>query len=75
MSEVTDLVVPILQKVQADLAEVKRVQAEHGGKLEDLEIHLAYLTGRESQNTFDLNKLRQRVKAAEERITLIEPRT
>jgi len=46
MSEVTDLVLPILQKIQADLAEVQRVQAEHSQKFEDIEIYLAYATGR-----------------------------
>lgn len=80
MSEITDLVVPVLQRIQADLAEVKRVQLEHGQKLtehgvklEDIEVHLAYLTGIESQNKFDLQTLRKRIKAAEDRLSELEP--
>ena len=80
MSEIVDLVMPVLQKMQADLADVERVQAEHSRllndhseRLESLEIHLAYMAGREPQNTFDLNKLRQRIKAAEDGITILEP--
>ena len=56
---------PVLQRLQADQAEMKRdiasikhVQAEHGAKLEELEIHLGYLTGIESQNRFDLQASR-----------------
>jgi hypothetical protein len=58
MSEVTDLVMPVLQKIQADLAEVKRVQEEHSrrfeqidqrfervdNRFEDMEIYLADAT-------------------------------
>jgi hypothetical protein len=64
MSEVTDLVMPVLQKIQTDLAEVKRVLAEHSEKheghthcFEDMEIYLAYATGIETQNKQDLRRV------------------
>ena len=80
MSEIVDLVMPVLQAIQArlgtierDLADVKQVQAEHGAKLEELEIHLAYLTGIESQNRFDLQAIKKRIKEAEERVSALDP--
>lgn len=80
MSEVTDLVMPVLQRIQNDLAEMKRdvagvrsAQADHGARLEDIEIHLAYLTGIDSQNKFDLNVLKRRIKTAEDRLSDLQP--
>ena len=81
-SEVADLVMPVLQSIQArlgriesDVADVKLVQGAHSQKLEDIEIHLGYLTGIESQNKFDLSKLRERIRAMEERFGTLEPRS
>lgn len=57
MSEITDLVMPVLHSLQAqlgvikrDLAEVKSLQAQQGTKLDGLKIHLADLTGTRPQN-------------------------
>ena len=82
MSEVADLVMPVLQSIQARLGRIESVLGEHttvlqdhGQKLEDIEIHLGYLTGIESQNKFDLSKLRERIKAVEDRFGTLEPRS
>jgi chromosome segregation ATPase len=88
MSEVTDLVMPILQKIQADLAEVKRVQAEHSqrferidqhfeqidNRFEDMEIYLAYATGTETQNKQDLRRVKDEIKSVKKRLEAIETR-
>jgi hypothetical protein len=79
MSEVTDLVLPILQKVQTDLAEmkrdlaeVKRVQAEHGQRFEDLEIYLAYATGLASQSKADVRSVKSEIRAIKQRPETLE---
>lgn len=88
MSEVTDLVMPILQKIQTDLAEVKRVQAEHSQRFqqidqhfeqidhrfEDMEIYLAYATGIETQNKQDLRKVKDEIRQVKKRLEALETR-
>jgi len=79
MSELTDLVLPILQKVQTDLsemkrdlAEVKRVQSEHGQRFEDLEIYLAYPTGLASQSKADVRSVKSEIRAIKQRPETLE---
>jgi DNA-directed RNA polymerase subunit F len=88
MSEVTDLVMPILQRIQADLAEVKRVQVEHSqrferidqrfeqidNRFEDMEIYLAYATGTETQNKQDLRRVKDEIKNVKKRLEALETR-
>jgi DNA-directed RNA polymerase subunit F len=88
MSEVTDLVMPVLQKIQADLAEVKRVQADHSQRFEqidqrfgqidqrfeDMEIYLAYATGIETQNKQDLRKVKDEIRSVKQRLGALETR-
>ena len=85
MSEVTDLVMPVLQKIQGelaevkrDLAEVKRVQAERfeqiDNRFEDMEIYLAYATGIETQNKQDLRKVKDDIRNVKKRLEALETR-
>ena len=88
MSEVTDLVMPVLQKIQADLADVKRVLAEHtqlhnqhqqrfeqiDNRFEDMEIYLAYATGTETQNKQDLRRVKDEIKNVKKRLEALETR-
>jgi chromosome segregation ATPase len=88
MSEVTDLVMPVLQKIQGelaevkrDLADVKRVQAEHSqrfeqidNRFEDMEIYLAYATGIETQNKQDLRKVKDEIRNVKKRLEALETR-
>ena len=81
MSEVTDLLMPILQKIQADLADVKRVQAEHTAlhqehqqRFEDLEIYLAYATGLASQNKADVRSVKSEIRTIKQRLEALEVR-
>jgi hypothetical protein len=78
MSEVKDLVMPILQRMQADLAdvkrdltEVKRVQAEH---TEEIEIYLAYATGLASQNKADVQSVKSEIRTIKQRLEAPEVR-
>jgi hypothetical protein len=79
MSEVTDLVMPILQKIQADLADVKRVQAEHTElhkehqqRFEDMEIYLAYATGLASQTKADAKSVKAEIRIIKQRLQALE---
>lgn len=74
MSEVTDLVMPVLQKIQSDLAEVRRVQAEHSQQLEDIEIHLAYATGLASQSKADVQSVKSEIRSIKQRLEGLETR-
>lgn len=73
MSEVTDLIMPVLQRIQSDVAELKRDVAsikqtveKHSAKFDDLEIYSAYETGLETQNRIDIKRLRSRIKTIED---------
>jgi hypothetical protein len=74
MSEVTALVMPILQKIQADLADMKRVQAEHTEKFEEIEIYLAYATGLASQNKADVRSVKSEIRTIKQRLEALELR-
>ena len=79
MSEVTDLVLPLLQRIQSDLADVKRTLAHHGEildahtqKFEDLEIYSAHATGLGMQNKANLQAIRRTIKTMEQRLSTLE---
>ena len=79
MSEVTDLVMPILQRMQSDLADVKRDVASikttlshHTEKFEELEIYTAYETGLGTQNKADLLAIKKTIKSVEQRLNALE---
>jgi chromosome segregation ATPase len=81
MSEVKDLVMPFLQRMQADLADVKRdltemkkVQAEHTEKFEEIEIYLAYATGLASQNKADVQSVKAEIRTIKQRLEALELR-
>lgn len=74
MSEVTELIMPVLQRIQSDVAEPKRDVAsikqtvkDHSAKFDDLEIYSAYKTGLKTQNRIDIKRLRSRIKTIEDR--------
>ena len=68
MSDVADLVMPVLQAIQARLGSMERLLnehtrtlADHGRKLSDIESRLGSLTSIQSLNKFDVAKLRSRL--------------
>lgn len=79
MSEVTDPVLLALQRMQSDIAEVKRDVAAirttltgHTEKLEELEIYVAYETGLGTQAKADLQAIKKTIKAMEQRLSALE---
>ena len=79
MSEVTDLVLPVLQRMQSDIAEVKRdvaaIKTTLTGpteKLEELEIYVAYETDLGTQAKADLQSIKKTIKAMEQRLSALE---
>jgi hypothetical protein len=79
MSEITDIIVPILQRIQADLAEVKRdlldTQRGLGAKIDnfttrmdDFEGYFTYTMGLTQQNKADIQRLRADVAAIKARL-------
>jgi len=74
MSEVTDIVVPILQRIQADLGEVKRDLSDTkvvlGAKIdavtarmEEFEDYFTYTMGLTQQNKVDIHRVRTEIAA------------
>jgi septal ring factor EnvC (AmiA/AmiB activator) len=79
LSEVTDLVLPLLQRMQSDLSELKRdmaavkaTLAQHSEKFEELEIYTAYETSLGTQNKADLQAIKKTIKAMEQRLHALE---
>jgi hypothetical protein len=79
MSEVTDIVLPILQRIQADLADVKRDLADTkqglGAKIDGLadrmdsfEDYFTYTMGLTQQNKADIKRLRTEIAAIKSRL-------
>jgi hypothetical protein len=79
MSEVTDIIVPILRRIQADVAELKRdlldTKQAIGGKIDAVrermdafEDYFTYTMGLTQQNTLDIKRLRTEVAAIKARL-------
>jgi hypothetical protein len=79
MSEVTDIVVPILQKLQADVADVKRdlkslkedVSTEFKGLLSRMEAHEGYFNytmGLTRRNAADIERMQAEFNALVDRL-------
>ena len=56
MSEVTDVVLPILQRIQADVADVKREVNGLTERMDKIESYVTYSLGVISQNKADLDR-------------------
>jgi hypothetical protein len=79
VSEITDLILPVLQRMHGDIAEVKRDVAAlrttltvHTEKLEELEIYVAYETGLGTQAKADLQAIKKTIKTVEQRPSALE---
>ena len=56
MSEVTDVVLPILQRIQADVADIKREVNALTERMDKIESYVTYSLGVISQNKADLDR-------------------
>ena len=56
MSEVTDVVLPILQRIQADVADIKREVNTLTERMDKIESYVTYSLGVISQNKADLDR-------------------
>jgi len=75
MSEVTDIVVPILQRLQADLGDIKR-QIEAltdrmdalSDRMDAFEDYFTYTMGLTQQHTLDIRRLRTEIATIKARL-------
>lgn len=81
MSEPIDAMMPILQRIQADLAELKREQTEHRAEtgknaetLEAIQRYFIYQLGMTSRNEADIEHIHEEIKAMTARISTVEAR-
>lgn len=79
MAEPTDVIVPILQRIQGDVAEVrrdvaevKRAQEEHGEKLDAIEGYLTYQLGITSRHDADVEALKEQIAEVKRRLKTLE---
>jgi hypothetical protein len=79
----TDAVMPILRRIQEDLAETRRelgrkidshtrMLASHGEKLGSIEGYLIHQLGLSSRDRADIQALQAKTKAMEKRVTALE---
>ncbi len=72
MAEPTDLMMLILQRIQSDVQDIKRVQAEHGEKLREMNGYLSFNLGITSRHTTEIDSLRDEVAALRQRVSRLE---
>lgn len=79
MSEVTDVVVPILRTIQADLSGLDKKVDKVDGKVDGLaermgafEGYFTYTMGLTSRNTSDIETVRQDMAEMKERLAALE---
>ena len=83
MPEPTDAVLPILRRIQENLAETRhelgrkidghtRILASHSEKLDSIEGYLVYQLGLSSRDRADIQALQAKMKAMEKRVTALE---
>jgi hypothetical protein len=78
MPEPTDAVLPILGRIQENLAETRRevghntrILASHSEKLDSIEGYLVYPLGLSSRDRADIQALQAKMKAMEKRVTAL----
>jgi len=79
MPEPTDAVLPILRRIQGDLADTPRVLGRHteilvshGEKLEAIEGYLTYELGLSTRARADIQAIQSELKAIKKRLTMLE---
>jgi hypothetical protein len=76
MPEATDAVLPILRRIQENLAETRRELGRkidsHSEKLDSIEGYLVYQLGLSSRDRADIHPLQAKMKAMEKRVTALE---
>ena len=82
MAEPTDAILPILQRIQADLRDMKRDQTAHrdetrqnGETLEAIQRYFVYQLGMTTKNEADLETIQNQIKIMEQRIAALEARS
>ncbi len=82
MPEPIDAIMPILQRIQADLAEVKRDTAAHRAEtaknsetLEAIQHYFLYQLGLTSKNGAEIELIQEQIKAMEAPLSALEARS
>jgi hypothetical protein len=68
MSEVTDIVVPILHRLQTDLCDVKRKIETSMDRMDAFEDYFTYTMGLTQQHTLHIRRLRTEIAAIKARL-------
>jgi hypothetical protein len=79
MPEPTDAALPILRRIQGDLADTRRVLGRHtemlvtqGEKLESIEGYLTYELGLSARTRADIHALQAEMKTVKKRLAALE---
>jgi uncharacterized alpha-E superfamily protein len=82
MAEPIDAILPILQRIQADLADLKRDHTAHREEtsqntetLEAIQRYFVYQLGMTTKNEADIETIQTQIKTMEERIAALEARS
>jgi hypothetical protein len=85
MPEPIDVIIPILQRIQPDIADAKRdldrkidantaTLADHGEKLETIEGYLTYGLGLTTRHAADIEALKAEIVSIKKRVEALERR-
>ena len=76
MAEPTDAVLPILRRIQADIADSRRelgeTLADQGERLESIESYLTYELGLTTRAKADIKSFKAEMKAIKRRVAALE---
>lgn len=82
MSEIENLVLPILQKIQGDLSalrakadDIAESQLGHGEKLEEIERYMTLHMGVTMQNKLNVDDMLNSIRTLEQRVSVLESRS
>ncbi|MBV8564452.1 MAG: hypothetical protein JO273_03240 [Methylobacteriaceae bacterium] len=75
MSEINDLVLPVLKKIQSDLSEVKIDLGEVKQKLDTVEGYVTYHMGITFQHKADLEAMQRDIADLKKRLAVVEMRS
>ena len=72
MAEPIDVIMPVLQRIQSDVAELKRDVTRVNDKLTEMNGYISFNLGVTSRHTFEIEAIRKEGEAVKRRLQALE---
>jgi len=72
MAEPIDVIMPVLQRIQSDVAELKRDVTRVNDKLTEMNGYISFNLGITSRHTFEIEAIRKEGEAVKRRLQALE---